>query len=307
MHPHITRQLIPTAVVAAGITGLLAIAAPAQASGFGGVGASCSNARHGCTVTAHGPGSSTGGADGGSHSGSGRAPQSSGTASSPSAVTCIDDPISPTPQQLAAFGTPSPPSGKGHWVIVECTVANIPGINATLRWQADGAPPLPAPAVLAAQAESKLVLAKPVVDSSPAADLPQVVQLPTWAWMPKAQWVPISATASVPGESVTATATPVELAFSWGDGTSSVCQGLGTPYVSGSSNPSQPSPTCGHSYHVTSAAAPGQQFQVTATLTWKVAWAGGGAAGTFPDLTTTTTFHWTVEQVQSVLVQGGGA
>lgn len=309
MHSHTTKWLIPATVVAAGTAGLLAVTAPgAQASGFGGVGASCSNARHGCTVTAHGPGSSSpGGSDSSSHPGTGTSSQDSGTGSSPSAVTCIDDPISPTPQQLAAFGTPSPPSGNGHWVIVECTVANMPGINATLQWQADGAPTLPAPAVLAAQAESKLVLAKPVVDSSPTAAVPQVVQLPTWTWMPKAQWVPMTATASVPGESVTATATPVELAFAWGDGKSSVCQGPGTPYKPGSSDPSAPSPTCGHTYHVTSAAAPGQQFPVTATLSWSVAWAGGGATGTFPDLTTTTTVHWTVEQVQSVLVQGGGA
>jgi hypothetical protein len=184
-------------------------------------------------------------------------------------------------------------------------VQGVLGKSATLHWQADGKPALPDPVVLAAQAESKLSLIKPVVDSSPAPGKSQVVQLPTWAWMPKAQWAPISATASVPGESVTATAAPDRLSFSWGDGTSSTCQGPGTPYMAGASNPAASSPTCGHTYRITSAAAPNQQFPVTATLSWKITWNGGGQAGTFPDLATATTVHWTVEQVESVLVGGG--
>lgn len=204
-----------------------------------------------------------------------------------------------------AFGSPKFPAGKGHWVIVVCQGGLV--FKPTLHWQADGKPALPDPIVLAAQAESKLTLAKPVVDSSPAAGYSQVVQLPTWTWMPKAQWAPDSATASVPGESVTATATPALLGFSWGDGTASTCQGPGTVYVAGASNPSSPSPTCGHTYNVTSAGQPGQQFPVTATLSWQITWAGGGQTGTFPDLTTTTTVHWTVEQVESVLVGGGSA
>jgi len=104
---------------------------------------------------------------------------------------------------------------------------------------------------------------------------------------------------------VTATANPDQLSLSWGDGTSSTCQGPGTPYVAGASDASGSSPTCGHTYRITSASAPGQQFPVTATLSWKITWAGGGQAGTFPDLATSTTVHWTVEQVESVLVGGG--
>lgn len=174
---------------------------------------------------------------------------------------------------------------------------------------ADVRPSVSGPLTLAAQAESKLAptLAKPVVDSSPAAGLAQVVQLPTWTWLPEAQWTAITATASSAGKSVTVTATPVEVAFSWGDGTTSVCQGAGTPYVAGVSDASAPSPTCGHTYQVTSAGQPDQQFPVIATLSWKIAWSGEGKSGTFPDLATSTTVRWTVEQVESVLVGGGVA
>lgn len=208
---------------------------------------------------------------------------------------------------MADFGSPAKAPGTGQWVVVLCKIGNTNWGVPTIQWQAAGKKALPDPQVLAAQAESKLTLAKPAVDSSPTANVKQVVQLPTWTWIPRAQWAPVSATASVPGESVTATATPISLSFSWGDGTSSTCQGPGTPYSPGASNPSASSPTCGHTYQVTSAAAPGQQFPVTATLSWSIAWNGGGRAGTFPDLTTTTTVHWTVEQVESVLVQGDGA
>jgi hypothetical protein len=163
----------------------------------------------------------------------------------------------------------------------------------------------PGPIALAAKAESKLALVKPVVDSSPAAGEAQVVQLPTWTWMPQGQWTAISAKASAAGKSVAVTATPAVIAFSWGDGTASTCQGPGTPYVAGASDPAAASPTCGHTYRATSAGQPDERFPVTATLSWRIAWTSGRQTGTLPDLTTATTAHWTVEQVQSVLVGGG--
>jgi hypothetical protein len=306
--PSLARhRLIRTGLVVLCSGAAVGVLAPqALAGGAGWTTTSCSQTQSQCSVGAGMPGSSTsgGGTDTGTGGSNATASSGSGNASS-SPVTCTD--ITPTATQLVAFGSPKPPSGKGHWVIARCAVAGLPGggVTVTLRWQADGKPALPDPAVLAAQAESKLTLVKPLVDSSPAPGKAQVVQLPTWAWMPKAQWAPVSATASVPGESVTATASPDRLSFSWGDGTSSTCQGPGTPYVAGSSDPSAASPTCGHTYRITSASATDQQFPVTATLSWKITWAGGGQSGTFPDLATATTVHWTVEQVESVLVGGG--
>ena len=193
----------------------------------------------------------------------------------------------------------------GGAVAVAAVIA--PVALAALAASADVKPPASGPLVLAAQAESKLTptLARPLVDSSPAAGMAQVVQLPTWTWLPEAQWTAITGTASSAGKSVTVTATPVQLAFSWGDGTTSVCRGPGTPYAAGVSDASAPSPTCGHTYQATSAGQPDQQFPVTATLSWKIAWSGGGKSGTLPDLATSTTVRWTVEQVESVLVGGG--
>lgn len=283
--------------VALGASILLAAAPVARAGDIGGIGASCSNDPAACTVSAQDPGNQSSG------SGTDTSPQHSGSPSSggpPPAVTCTDTPYQVTPQNAAALKAAQPP-GPGHWVVRSCSGPGLPPTR-TLTWIPASTPALPDPRVLAAQALSKLALPTPVIESSPGDGAPQTVELPTWVWLPGQQWAPLSVTASVPGESVTATATPLAVFWTWGDGTSVVCRGPGTPYVKGVSDPSAASPDCGHTYRQTSARATNQQFTVTATLIWTVTWNGGGQSGTFPNLTTTATAHWTVRQIQSLIV-----
>jgi hypothetical protein len=52
------------------------------------------------------------------------------------------------------------------------------------------------------------VAATPLIRSSLAQDALQLTNLPTWLWINPAEWAPESKTATVPGESVTAIATP---------------------------------------------------------------------------------------------------
>jgi len=296
---HITR--IPrrhagTALTAALGAGILVAAAPqARAGDIGGISASCSNTQAACTVTAGNPGNQGSGA-------TGTTTQSGGQTSSgpPPAVTCTDTLYQITPQNAAVMKAAQPP-GPGHWVVRACSGPVLLPTR-ILTWIPDGSPALPDPRVLAAQALSKLTLPTPAIESSPGGTAPQTVELPTWAWLPHAQWTSLSASASVPGESVTATATPLAVTWSWGDGSTTVCQGPGTPYVKGASDPAAGSPDCGHTYHQVSAGEPGQRFPVTASLAWSVAWNGGGQSGTFPNLTTTGTAHWTVRQIQSLIV-----
>ena len=161
-------------------------------------------------------------------------------------------------------------------------------------------PALPAPAVLAAEAEKQLKLTDPVIESNPAPGKPQLVSVPMWAWLPGGQFAATSATASVPGEAVTATATPISVAWGWGDGSSMACSGPGTPYTSADS-PTASSPTCGHTYTQPSGSG---DYTVSATIEWTVTWAGGGQTGAFNDLTTTATEAVYVEQSHA-LVTGG--
>jgi hypothetical protein len=163
---------------------------------------------------------------------------------------------------------------------------------------------VPPPAVLAQVAVSHLLLANPVIQSSPAPGALQLTRLPVWLWIALAAWQPQSATAQVPGESVTATATPVSAAWSMGDGTTVTCHGPGTPYSGG--NPAAASPTCGHTYQRSSAGQPSGAYQVTVTITWDITWmATGGAGGALAPLHTAGAAQFQVAESQALNTSGG--
>jgi len=165
-----------------------------------------------------------------------------------------------------------------------------------------GAPPggLPvSPAVLAQTAVKHLGLQPPLIEASPPVGVDQLVNVPTWLWL-AGPWNPVHATAAVPGVSVTATAVPQLVTWRMGDGSVVVCHGPGTPFTAGD-NPDASSPTCGHTYRESSASAPGGVFTVTATITWKVTWAGGGGRGAFGGLTTTATVQMPVAESQAIV------
>jgi hypothetical protein len=149
-------------------------------------------------------------------------------------------------------------------------------------------------------ARNRLRLPAPAIAANPVGD--QLVNLPTWLWL--SSWEPVSATATVPGVSVTAVATPTSVSWSMGDGAVVTCAGQGTPFRPGG-DPKAPSPDCGYTYRSSSATQPGQAFPVTATVHWTVTWAGAGQSGTFPDLTTTGNAAFRVAESQA-LNNGGG-
>lgn len=178
-----------------------------------------------------------------------------------------------------------------------------------VRWLSSGGgqPPLgtgPAPAVtptvLARVAVSRLTLPSPAVGTSPAGD--QVARVPTWLWVDRSTWGPVSATAQVPGVSVTATAVPVSAVWSMGTGDSVTCQGPGTPYVQGVSDPSITSPDCGYTYARSSAGQTRERFTVSVTVSWRVSWTGGGQSGTVEGLSTRAGVDLRVREVQAVIV-----
>jgi len=185
------------------------------------------------------------------------------------------------------------------------TLACPIGAAAPAGAPAGAGPAPPDPAVLAALARQTLGLPIPVIRSSPAQAALQLTNLPTWLWINPAEWVPESKTATVPGESVTATATPVSVTWHPGDGSTVTCQGAGTPYTS-ADNPGSASPDCGHTYTTSSAGQPGGAFQATATITWDVTWQGaGGVGGVLPPLLTTAVAVFRVAESQALNTSGG--
>jgi hypothetical protein len=200
------------------------------------------------------------------------------------------------PAVAVADPTPGEP---GAWYVYRCDQAGV--VDALYRppvWIPDGRPgAAPSAAQLAEQARSQLLLPSPRIEANPVGA--QLVNLPSWLWLDPASWGPRSATAQVPGVSVTAVARPTSVSWSMGDGTSVTCRGQGTPFPPGG-DPKATSPDCGHIYRGSSARQAGQAFPVTATVHWAITWAGAGQGGTFPDMTTTSAARLRVAEAQAL-------
>jgi len=278
----LTHALMRAAVMIAAaviVTGSWQVPASAKGNppggGFGGT--QCGQSyTPGCTVTAGTPGSSgPRSPGGGTLAAAGPGGGCAGTMSN--AFGCVPAGCTNTVQTVAC------PIG----------VAGPPGRGA-----------LP-PAVLAQLAVRYLRLPDPVIRSSPAPGALQLTELPTWMWVAPAAWRPESKTAQVPGESVTATATPVSASWQMGDGKTVTCHGSGTPYAKGD-NPASSSPTCGYTYTRSSAGQPHAAYHVTVTITWDITWTGpGGAGGALPPLFTAAAAPMRVAESQAVNTAGG--
>jgi hypothetical protein len=160
-------------------------------------------------------------------------------------------------------------------------------------WQTTGQ----SAAVLAREAVSRLRLPLLVIRWNPPPPADQILHVPTWLWVEAGSWAEQSATASVPGLSVTATATPTRVVFATGDGAVVGCDGPGTAWQSGM-DPLGASPTCGYTYPRHGS------YILTATVSWTVVWAGGGASGTLGPLTTSVSQPVRVVEAGAVNTSG---
>jgi hypothetical protein len=153
------------------------------------------------------------------------------------------------------------------------------------------------PAVLARQAYRFLPLPAPTIHTNPPADRQQLPNLPTWLWLDRESWGPRTATASIPGLSVTVTAVPVMVTWTMGDGGRVVCDGPGTPF-----DPAR-QPSCDYTYRRSSAGEPAGRFTVTATTTWNIIWTASGSVtggGTLPPLARSAQTALAVAEVQAI-------
>jgi hypothetical protein len=210
---------------------------------------------------------------------------------------CYYKPTDPSPATVAALG--GQPAGAGGWYLKTCLGATMAIQFPGPLW-IPGPPPALSPQILARQARARLSLPPPVIGLNPAGD--QLVGLPTWLSVTPASWQSRSATAAVPGVSVTATARPVTATWLLGDGTTVVCHTPGTAWAAGM-DPAAASPDCGHVYRRSSATAPGGTFTVTVTIAWQVSWAGAGQGGTIAGLSTTATIGVRVQESQAVITR----
>lgn len=188
-------------------------------------------------------------------------------------------------------------SAPGRWYTVACDGQPPPGgVSYVFISAVDPVDPV----VLAEEARRALPLTAPDVRTSPSAEDDQLVGVPTWLWVGDA-WAPLTATASLPGVSVTVTATPESVVWEMGNGDRVVCRGAGMAY-----DPSRPdgeqSTDCSYTYDRASGHQPGERYRVTATMTWQVSWTVSGAAGggSLGALSRSTTFGLRVTEAQAL-------
>jgi hypothetical protein len=199
---------------------------------------------------------------------------------------------------LAPSGIGEQPS-PDHVLIARACRGENAGSVTDFQWvEADEAGNLAIdPEVLAAQAIDSLELPMPSIAASPN-DF-QLVNLATWMWLEGDSWETQTASASVPGTTVTARAVPVKAVWDMGDGNTETCTSAGTPW-STSFDELASSPDCGYTYTHSSARAPSGEFTVSVTVTWDVTWSGGGESETVPGMTTTASTSWPVAESQSL-------
>jgi hypothetical protein len=226
----------------------------------------------------------------------GHAPNGAGTPArsgrsptQPVRCTYLAEPeLEPAMRAIGGFGG-APPGA--HLYSITCGL-----VSAGFVWLDPAAVPrnsAPSARGLAERAARRLPLTRPVIGLSPGRGVPQLVRVPTWLWIDPSSWRPRSATAAVPGLTATATATPISVAWSTGDGTTLTCDGPGTRYATQSADPAAASPDCGHTY------TRAQQAVITATVTWRVSWTSQIASGVLPPLHTTSSLGVQVVQAQT--------
>lgn len=191
---------------------------------------------------------------------------------------CYYQPISPPPPLTDVVW-----QGHTTGMIFQSTCLGGGGSGGGLVWRPAAPPGVagtgPTPAELAAQAVDELPLRGPAIGMAPRPGSMGLVGLPVWLWtaVSPQTWGPVSATAAVPGLSVTATANAESIVWSMGDGGSVRCTKPGTPYRREFGNVI--SPDCGYRYSHSSAGLPGDAYSLTATTTWRITWSGGGESG----------------------------
>lgn len=196
------------------------------------------------------------------------------------------------------LASPQPPTSDPVWkgnttgAVYDAVCPGAGGPGGGQLWIADPPPGFgtggTSPARLADEAVSRLPLKPAEIGMAPTPGKVGVVGAPVWLWTEATAqtWGPVSATASVPGLSVTATARATQLVWDMGDGGSVRCTSPGTPYLAAYGY--RKSPDCGYTYQRSSAGQPGDAYTVTVTTTWRITWTGGGTSGVLTQTRTTS-------------------
>ena len=254
--PRIGR-LAGLVVVTAGL--LAASAVPAEASG-----GTCSPYIDGNVVPV--PCSAVSGSGG-----------SSGSTGGSVTSTCTITPLDRA--QATGLGLAWPPPAAESWALLTCfggTSHSAP--QAGLVSNSAGAPEV-TPRQLLQQALGELRVPYLEPSTAPPRGKDGLVGLPEWFWIPAADWHASIVTVRAGPVWANVTATPSSLTFEPGGGLAPVsCAGPGTAYDPGRSAQAQHT-GCSYIYERPSLNQPGNAYQASVSVTWRISWTGSGGQG----------------------------
>lgn len=246
---------------------VLGSAGPAVADGGSG-GGQCTVDLGGQWVTVQCNYGGSGGGNGGGSGGGG-----SGKITNYCSITAISEAAAKN------LGLAWPPPKGSSWALMDCLGGRTAtGPQAVLINNATGAPQV-TPRQLLQQALSELRIPTLQPATAPPRGKDGLVGLPEWFWVPSGDWHQVSVTVRAGPVWATAAAMPVGLSFQPGGGLGAVgCRGPGTAY-----NPaklaSPQSTRCSYVYRQPSAGQPGNAYQASVVITWRVSWTGSGGSG----------------------------
>jgi hypothetical protein len=204
-----------------------------------------------------------------------------GSGGSGLASPCVLEPLSFMP---ATVPYPAPKGDKWMWLVCREAPTKkfvLPG-TATLVLVPRGATtadPGVTPQELLQIALGELRVPAPDPATAPPRGKDGLVGLPEWFWIPRSAWHQVTITVTVGPVFATVTASPGRLTFSPGAGLSAAsCAGPGTAY-----NPQRAASAqhtaCSYTYDQSSDGQPGDVYQASVSVTWRITWVGSGGTG----------------------------
>jgi hypothetical protein len=176
------------------------------------------------------------------------------------------------------------PAWQGHsdgslWQCTSCMSGGVATTcNVEIMWTAPGQDPgRPAPEDLASTALGLMPLAEADIHTAPEPPAATYIGVENWLWIPDGQWAILHKSVTAGPTTVIVTAAPSQVVWNLRP-TQITCYGPGKPWVVGMTEAA--STACGYTYQETSDSEPQGQFQIAATIRYRVTWSCTGTCPT---------------------------
>lgn len=207
-------------------------------------------------------------------------------------MTPLDEPAA------TSLGLSWPPPAGERWALLDCVGGNVgAGPRVVLINAVTGVPQV-TPHQLLQQALGELRIPYLGPHTAPPRGRDGLVGLAEWFWITSSDWHPRHVTVTAGPVWATVTAMPAVMTFDPGPGMGPVsCEGPGTGYDSAKPAAAQHT-DCSYTYLQPSTGQPGNAYQASLTVGWRVTWTGSGGTGGVLDAALPVTVDFPVPVAQ---------